>query len=252
VKVPFARPCIWVLATEIFLGGGPLSGTTLAISWPQVGSVGASATLSTEVHDPGPAQTPTQESFDPTAARIKYLHDRLRIAPAQEPLWANVAQVMRDNAAAVMPLLRERIRIAKNGNAIDYLDAYEKLGEAQLNGIRKFIVAFQTLYNSLSDDQKKIADAIFRLGPLSMVGGIPEMPAQLAVLAPYYSYPPPYPYYPPYPTYPPYAAYAYYPPYGPWFWGPPLRLGGHFLFFHERHHLFGFRRHGPFGMIRRR
>jgi hypothetical protein len=57
-----------------------------------------------------PAQKPTHEespnrpSFDPVSERIKYLHDRLRITRAQEPLWDNVAQVMRENADAVAPL----------------------------------------------------------------------------------------------------------------------------------------------------
>jgi hypothetical protein len=44
-------------------------------------------------------------SLTPTEERIKYLHDRFRITPTQEPLWAGVARVMRDNANAVAPLI---------------------------------------------------------------------------------------------------------------------------------------------------
>jgi hypothetical protein len=84
----------------------------------------------------------------------------------------------------------------------------------QLGGLKKFIDAFVGLYSSLSTQQKKIADALFRIAPLSMVGGIPEPAEALIAPAPSYSVPiytsyallpTPYPiyrYYPYYPAYP--------------------------------------------------
>jgi LTXXQ motif family protein len=122
-----------------------------------------------------PAAPPT---FDPIAARIKYLHDRLRIAPDQDPLWDTVAQVIRNNAQDITPLLRERLRAKTSGGALDVLHSYEALGEAQLDNLKKFIAAFDSLYASVSESQKKIADSILREGPLNtMIGGIPEVPA---------------------------------------------------------------------------
>jgi hypothetical protein len=113
--------------------------------------------------------TTAQPPFDPIAARIKYLHDRLRITPEQ---------AIRDNAREIMPFLRERLRTSTSGSALDVLHSYEALGNAQLNSLNKFIVLFEPLYNGLSEGQKKIADAILRQGPLStMVGGVPEVPA---------------------------------------------------------------------------
>jgi hypothetical protein len=77
-----------------------------------------------------------------------------------------------------VPLLRERFRAKTSGNALDVLHSYEALGEAQLDSLKKFISVFDALYASLSDSQKKIADAILREGPLNtMVGGVPEVPA---------------------------------------------------------------------------
>lgn len=239
-------------------------GSLAPVSLGQGAEVGISSGATVVAQDPetstGPAQTPTQENharqppFDPIAERIKYLHDRLRITQAQEPLWANVAQVMRNNAEAVTPLVKERLRSAQSGNAIDALGSYEKLGEAQLDGLKKFIAAFQALYNSLSDDQKKIADSVFRLGPLSMVGGIPELAEQLFTPAPYHYYPsypifpayPAYAYYPPYP-YHPYYPYYRYPYYSPWFWGPPIGFGASFFFVHRHHRHHGFLPPGPVG-----
>jgi hypothetical protein len=43
-----------------------------------------------------------------------------------------VAQVIRDNAREIAPLLKERLRATTSGNARDILDVYEALGEAQL------------------------------------------------------------------------------------------------------------------------
>jgi hypothetical protein len=132
-----------------------------------------------------PPQTGTSGSrdtpplFDP-AARIKYLHDRLRITPEQEPLWDTVAQTIRDNVRDIVPLLRERFRATTMGSALDVLHSYEALGEAQLDSLQKFIAVFDSLYASLAEDQKKIADAILREGPLNtMVCGVPETPTLL-------------------------------------------------------------------------
>jgi periplasmic protein CpxP/Spy len=82
--------------------------------------------------------------FDPTA-RIKYLHDRLRITPEQESLWDTVAQTIRDNARDIVPLLRERFRAKTSGSVLDFLHSYEALGEAQLDSLKKFISVFDAL-----------------------------------------------------------------------------------------------------------
>jgi hypothetical protein len=260
-----ARCIVRTLATATLLSSVGAAGCSAAGSFPEAADLGSSSGATLLVQDAaptGPVQTPTllqpptqenranQPSFDPVTERIKYLHDRLRITPAQEPLWAKVAEAMRDSAKAVAPIINERVQRAKTGDAIDYLSSYEKLGEAQLEGLKKFSVAFQELYNSLSDEQKKIADSVFRLGPLGIAGGIPELPEQLMAPPPS-AYYPSYPAAPPYPGYPPYSYYPYYPYYypsyayepylGPWIWAPPFfGLETSFFFFHEPrfHHPF--------------
>ena len=182
-----------------------------------------------------PSNTPAKQdgakrpAFDPIAERIKYLHDRLRITPAQEPLWANLAQVMRDNAKAIEPLAKDRLQSTPNRTAVETLGIYEKLGEVQMNGLKNFIAAFQALYDALSDQQKKIADVLLRTSPLGMVGSIPALPEQLFELPPSTAYaslallPSPGPSaFPPYQYGLPYPAYPYYPP---WIIGFPLGLG---------------------------
>ena len=95
-------------------------------------------------------------------ARIKSLHRTLRITAAQEPQWQAVAAVMRDNANAMHALIEERLGKGKTMAAIDDLLSYEAIAEAHAAGVKKLLSAFEPLYASLSDAQKKRADALFR------------------------------------------------------------------------------------------
>jgi hypothetical protein len=116
----------------------------------------------------GPApNAQTATTSDPTAARVKYLHDRLRITAEQEGLWDKVGHAIHDNALTLAPLLRRRLRATTSGSAPELLHTYEVLGEAQLDSQRKVITAFEPLYASLSEGQRKIADAIIREGAQS-------------------------------------------------------------------------------------
>ena len=119
----------------------------------------------------------SQTAVDQAAARIKYLHDRLRITAEQEPLWDAVAETIRESASDLTPVLKERMRAATSGSAPDVLRSYEVLGDAQLDNLKKIIAAFDPLYAGMSDEQKKIADAILREGAQNaMMSGIPFIP----------------------------------------------------------------------------
>jgi len=95
-------------------------------------------------------------------ARITELHKRLHITDAQKTQWDNLAQVMRDNAQAMVDLQKQRAANAKSLNAVDVVKSYGSVIEAHEAGMKKFIPAFEALYNSMSDAQKKIADSLFR------------------------------------------------------------------------------------------
>jgi protein CpxP len=107
-----------------------------------------------------PQQTPRRSPAERVEARIKRLHDRLKITPAQEPQWNAVAQVMRDNAQAMQQAIQQRQQ-ARGLTAVDDLKAYEAIADAHAQGLQKLVPAFQALYQSMSDEQKKEADAYF-------------------------------------------------------------------------------------------
>jgi periplasmic protein CpxP/Spy len=98
----------------------------------------------------------------PVEARIKELHKKLRITPAQETQWNNLAQVMRENARTMQDLERKRAEDVKTISAVDVIKSYADVIEAHEAGMKKFIPAFEDLYSSLSAEQKKIADDLFR------------------------------------------------------------------------------------------
>jgi len=120
-----------------------------------------------------PAPTATKQAratasrasiVDPVEARITDLHAKLKITPAQEDLWKNVTQVMRDNAKTMEPFRKARAEKAPPMAAVEDLTSYGEIAEEHAAGIKKFVPVFAALYESMSDTQKKNADSIFRRG----------------------------------------------------------------------------------------
>jgi periplasmic protein CpxP/Spy len=116
---------------------------------------------------PAPSQNPSKETpgsrshEDQVETRIKDLHQKLKITTAQESQWNTFAQVMRENAQAVDAVLKERAEKLHAMNAVEDLRSYEKLADAHADGLKKLVPAFEALYNSMSEDQKKTADTVF-------------------------------------------------------------------------------------------
>lgn len=108
------------------------------------------------------APTKTSKRLSGVDARIASLHKRLKITAAQEPQWQQVAQVMRDNAAQIEQQVKERNAKLKTMTAVDNLQTYSDIAQAHADGLKKLVPVFDTLYGSMSDAQKKIADSVFR------------------------------------------------------------------------------------------
>jgi hypothetical protein len=107
----------------------------------------------------GAAVTPMNSRIE---VRIKDLHTKLKITKDQEELWKAVADAMRENADRMEQIVRARAATAKTINAVDDLKSYAEIADAHSEGLKKFIPAFEALYNSMSDAQKKHADVLFR------------------------------------------------------------------------------------------
>ncbi|WP_118178842.1 Spy/CpxP family protein refolding chaperone [Paraburkholderia phosphatilytica] len=92
--------------------------------------------------------------------RITYLHQQLKITPAQEQQWNAFADVMRNNGTTMANLYEQR-KAATNQSALDDMKQYSDIAQAHADGMKKLVDAFEPLYNSFSPDQKKLADTTF-------------------------------------------------------------------------------------------
>lgn len=125
----------------------------------------AAALASTLAFAPGMVLAADHDAHqDRTELRIKDMHAKLKITPAEEGQWGKVADAMRGDAKNMDNLIQARLEHAKGMTAIDDLKSYSEITEARADGVKKLIPAFSELYVSMSDAQKKEADTLFRYG----------------------------------------------------------------------------------------
>lgn len=124
--------------------------------------------LPTPVFAQAPAMAPATtgsaeakaESLD---QRIATLHDMLKITAGQEALWTPVAQTMRDNAAEMQKLVvSKKAQSPASMTALDDMANYQAFAQAHVDGLKKLNATFKTLYDSMPDAQKAVADETFR------------------------------------------------------------------------------------------
>jgi len=111
-----------------------------------------------------PSATTENSAVYHTESRIKQLHSALKITEDQEESWKNLTLVMRENAKEMDALIKENAEKIKTMNAVEHIKFHSQITEAQLSQQKKFIPPFEALYTSMSDEQKKITDTIFRTG----------------------------------------------------------------------------------------
>ncbi len=93
--------------------------------------------------------------------RIAYLKTELKVSDAQAQDWDKVADVMRENAKARQQLRDEAAANRdKPQTALQRLDWIERMSQARAKSITAFAGAFKPLYDRMSDDQRKAADAL--------------------------------------------------------------------------------------------
>jgi len=95
-------------------------------------------------------------------AHIKQLHAQLKITPAQEDEWKKFADVMRTNAADMQTAMQEREQQYPSMNALQNMQSYQKIAQTHAEHLDKLASAFETLYNALPQQQKQVADQVFK------------------------------------------------------------------------------------------
>jgi|SRR5215469_997797 len=95
-------------------------------------------------------------------ARIKELHRQLQITPAEEQQWNEFAQVMRENARAMDQAFMKRAEQFSSMNAVQSMQSYEQISQEHAQLVQKLVPAFQKLYDGMPDQQRRVADQVFR------------------------------------------------------------------------------------------
>jgi periplasmic protein CpxP/Spy len=150
-KVPRLRAAVSILTLLAVAVGSAASapaGELMAQAAP-TGPAGASS-----------QQSPQRGPMADVEARISELHKQLQITSAEEPQFKAYADVMRQNAETMQSLFAQRAQ-NPDRSAIGQLRWYAKLTAAHAEAVSKLVAPFEVLYQSLSDQQKKVADTVF-------------------------------------------------------------------------------------------
>ena len=146
VRAPFVRS----VAIAALLG-------TTMLATPLVAASAQNAPVKT-----ASAPDATQTKGETVEQRITALHTAMKITPDEETQWNGVARAMRENAAAMDKLLAAtRTTPPQSMSAVDDLKTYEKFAQAHVDGLKNLTSAFTSLYGTMPDAQKKVADKVF-------------------------------------------------------------------------------------------
>lgn len=151
----------------------PLSGAALAalLCAPAAMTQSQSAGVVRGATPPPPAAEASPMAGHPVAGknaeervegRIKELHAQLHITPAEEPQWNEFAEVMRENARDMDQVFMQRAQQFPTMNAVQNMQSYEQISEQHAQRVQKLVPAFQKLYDVMPDQQKGLADQVFR------------------------------------------------------------------------------------------
>ena len=86
----------------------------------------------------------------------------MRITSAEQPQWEEFAQIMRENARDMDQALMQRAQQFPTMNAVQNMQSYEQIAEEHTKRLQKLVPAFEKLYGIMPDQQKQLADQVFR------------------------------------------------------------------------------------------
>jgi protein CpxP len=93
--------------------------------------------------------------------RIAGLQRRLKITPEQQPQWDAFTAVMRQNAAHMEALQRDRADKVTTMTASEDMRSYAEVARAHADDLQRLVPAFDTLYAAMTPEQKATADRTF-------------------------------------------------------------------------------------------
>ena len=117
--------------------------------------------MTTHMHKAA-SRAPGETMAQMAEQRITDLHARLHISAAEQSQWDQFAQTMLTNAKDLDQAYQQRAATFDKLNAVENMQSYAQIEQTRAQDMQKLVPAFQTLYASLSDQQKQDADQLFR------------------------------------------------------------------------------------------
>ncbi len=139
--------------TRSRLVGVRVLGVALALA--ATGALPALAQQSNAQNQPTPMARMAQQ-------RLSQLYQQLRINPAEQGAWGQFAQVWMQNAEQLDRSFQQRFAQLGAMNAVQNMQSYAQIEMQQAQDMQRLIPAFQQLYATLSPDQQRTADEMFR------------------------------------------------------------------------------------------
>lgn len=151
------------LRTPLFAAALFASAATLGLSpaFAQATPAPAnSAAVHSEVHHREMSRMMPGQLVD---GRIAFLKATLKITPAQEPQWQQVATAMRENANALDQQIAGAREHRSNMDAVQRLTLRGQFAKLRAGNDARLVAALKPLYASLSPQQQQMANAL--IGP---------------------------------------------------------------------------------------
>jgi len=92
--------------------------------------------------------------------RVAFLKAELKITPAQEPQWQQVATAMHDNANALDQVITSARQQRGTMDAVQRLTLRGQFAKVRADNEARLLTAFKPLYASLSPEQQQTANAL--------------------------------------------------------------------------------------------
>jgi hypothetical protein len=118
----------------------------------------ANSAAQSEMHHHGQAWMTPGQLVD---GHIAFLKAELKITPAQEAQWQQVANAMRQNAHSLdQAIANARQHRDAATNAVERMEARGEFAKLRADNSARLLAAFKPLYASLSPDQQQVANAL--------------------------------------------------------------------------------------------
>jgi periplasmic protein CpxP/Spy len=92
--------------------------------------------------------------------RIAFIKAELKITPAQEAQWQQVATAMRDNAKALDQAITTARQSRGSIDAVQRLELREQFAKVRADNDARLLAAFKPLYASLTPEQQHVANQL--------------------------------------------------------------------------------------------